>query len=354
MILKKMLKAALAASLVLGMSSIAMAADGMNVSGRVQSHWGQYSAGTDGYKAWFKNTTQGHVNWRASSGPMSYFMQLEIEDDNNTKSEISVTDTSSDGTKNVTKYAVPGFSKSNLNNAQAAATYKTGDLSVTIGTTSNWQSCGYTQDAGMGNTKSAQTWVMCDLYKEQDGLAVNYNIAALKGYAKLALFGSDDNAVTSVVLGGKPMDMLSFFVNQTSETPTDAATGDTGETKSTLMLGVKATFGGNMWAAFDNSTITTPSATGGDDWTRARLGLQFGMKGAGPGTIVFTYGTRQDVQGDTLSEDAVTNLVYIVDVAKGAQVRGFYTAKGTTPYAAGTAGDTTTSTFMGFGLQLTM
>ena len=363
MILKKMLKAALAASLVFGMASIGMAADGMNISGRVQSHWGQYTSGADGYKAWFKNTTQGHINVRATSGPMKYFMQIELEDDLNTKSEVTdantvASDTDGDGqfdtNDNDTKArAVPGFSRSNLNNAQANATYTTGDLSVTIGTAVNWRSCGYTQDAGMGNTKSRETWVMCDTYKEQDGIDIDYRIAALKGNVSLTIFNTDATNITSIAAEVKPIDMLSVYVNSTTEVPTDAATGDTGETDTRLMLGLKATFG-NMWAAADQSTITQPSATGGDDWTRTRLGLQFGMNGLGPGALTLTYGTRTDAAGDTLSTDAVTNAVYKVMVAKGANIRGFYTSKGTTPYVAGEAGDTTTSSFMGFGLELTM
>ena len=337
MILKKMLKAVLAASLILGMASVVTAEDGFKIGGRVQAHWGQYNAGTDGFKPYFMNYTQSHINVRAASGPMSYFIQLELDSDSKTIRKDST------GTE------IGGVSKNNYQNAQGRATYATGDLSVSIGTVSNWRSCGYTQDAQMGNTKSPQTWAMCDLYREQDGISLRYAIAPVKGYVNATIFNTDTNSTTSVVIEAKPIDMLSVYVNSLTSTPTDAATGTTTDATGVTMVGVKATFG-NMWAAADQSTVASPADAGS-----SRIGLQFGMKQVGPGDIALTYGTRETHNAsDTTATQAYTNAVYIIPVAKGAQARVFYTSKGNTPYAAGEAGDTTTSTYMGFGLQLTM
>ncbi len=347
--LKRIMKAALAASLVFGLSSVAAAEEsvvkGASFSGQVQTHWGQYNVSApDGtYAAHFLTHAQGQLNTKASAGPLSIFMQMELRSDSKTKRTIS--DAGYDGTEETeSTEEIGGVSKNNYNNAQLRATYKVGDLSVSAGTVSNWRSCGYTHDGQMGNTIMPTAWGICPGYTEEDGLQVVYAIVPLKGSARVTLHDTDAVSKTSVTAEVKPIDMLSVFVNQLSSTPKDAAAGTTGDARSSLLFGVKYTFG-NMWVAVDSGSFddTATKKTGAD------MGLQFGMKQLGPGDIVVTMGTRDRLtDGESTEKQAVTNLVYKYPVAKKATIRGFYNSKGVTP----TDGDTTTTTYMGGGLEL--
>ncbi|MBT4263147.1 MAG: hypothetical protein HN580_28170 [Deltaproteobacteria bacterium] len=340
MVLKKMMKAALAASLVFCFASVGAAET--KVGGQVQTHWGQYNAGTDGYSAYFRNYTQGHVNVTSSAGPLSVFLQMEIVDDDGSKKEVSV-DADQDGTNET--YAVGGgANKNNYKNAQARATYTSGDLKVSLGTVSNWMSCGFTNNGGMGNNKPATEWQNCSNYTEEDGIQVKYGIPAMKGYAALTLQNSDSYMKTSLTTVLQVVDGIKIMANQLSRADKAAADGTTGDKYSGLLLGVKAAFG-KMAVAFDNYAGKYSDSENGSN----QMGVMFSMADLGPGKMILTYGTVEKLTGGTASKkDVYTNLVYAIPVEKRATVRAFYTSKAGTP----TGGDTTTATYMGGGLEL--
>lgn len=329
--LKKIMKSALALSLVFCFSSMAVA-EAPHVSGQVQTHWGQYNSGVTGYNSHFQTYMQSQLNFTGSSGPMSYFMQLELRSDSKTKKSDST------GTE------IAGESRNNYNNAQARATYKTGDFAVSVGTVSNWRSCGYTFEGQMGNNLAPTAWVICPGYTEQDGLQLKYNIEAMKGYASVTIHDDDSNSKMAFTAEGQPTNTIRAFVNTLTTTPKAAATGVTGDPTTALLIGAKMTLGKMTFAIDSGSFDNTATKMTGTD-----LGLQFSMADLGPGKIVATIGNSDRLtDGTSTSKTSVNTLVYIVNVAKGSDIRGFYNSKTTTP----NVGTATTASYMGGGLQI--
>ncbi len=330
--LKKIMKAALAASLVFGMSSVATAET--KVSTDVHAYYGQYNSGADGYTAHFINATEAHVSLSGGDGPIKGFMQVEARSDAATQ---KVDSTGTDITS----------SKNNLNNAQLAVTYTTGALSVKVGTVSNGATCFYALSNGLGTTTTASygTYVKCVGYHEADGIQVGFMLPAISGQVQLSIWPSTGGQDMAVSAAGLVAGMVQFKLNSTTETTDDYGDStDTATTDSALNVGVKVLLSKAMNISLETGSTKTDAGA-----KTATNGLQFAMAGVGPGEIVVTYGmdSEEDAAGNAGDAVTYTGLTYRIGMGKGVSADFFYASKGTTP----DGGDTTTSSWIGGGLE---
>lgn len=322
--LKKIMKAALAASLVFGFSSVTMAE--AKVSGDAHSYFGQYTTGAEGYTAHFITASEGHISVTGSAGPLSGFLQVESRDDARTKST----------------------SGNNVNNAQLAVTYKADALSVKLGTVSNGVSCAYAISNGLKTTTTAAygTYVKCAGYMEQDGIQVNYAIPAIKGFAGLTIAPSTGGQKIALSATGLLADMVGFRFNQTTVTTDNYADdSDTAASDTYMHVGFKLPLGTpKMTLSLDISNTAMESKA-----TEASTAIQFRAADIGPGTIVVTIGMDDDQNdGTAVSKTSQTGLSYLIALDKGARADFFYAARTDTPEG----GDAQTSSWIGGGLSV--
>jgi hypothetical protein len=317
--LKKIMKAALAASLVIGFSAVAMAE--AKVSGDAHAYFGQYTSGAEGYTAHFATASEGHISVTGAAGPLSGFLQVEQRDD---------------------RYATGN----NVNNAQLAVTYKADALSVKIGTVSTGYSCTYAISNGLKTTTTAGygTYVRCWGYMEQDGIQVNYAIPAIKGFAGLTIAPTTGGQKMAVTATGTMAGMVGFRLNSTSVTTDDYADdSDTAATDSYLHLAVKVPIG-SMSISLDISSNSLE-----DKSTDSSNAIQFRAADIGPGTIVVTVASDEyKNDGNPESKSTNTGLSYLIALDKGARFDAFYAAKSTTPEG----GDAVTSSYIGGGISV--
>jgi len=340
--LKKIMKAALAASLVFGFSSMATA--DVKVNGDVKAYFGQYNSGADDYTAHFINVSEGHINVTGKSGPVSLFLQLESRGDTHT--EVTYEDAAGDDQE-------ISNSKNNVNNAQLAATYTTGALSVKVGTVATNAGCAIGSFGGLSSsvTNAIGSIDSCLGYTEQDGIQVKYAIPALKGAAMLTIepsTGGQNMALNLVGMSG-PVYFSIQSLSKVTDKYSDA--DDTAYTDSVMTIGAKV-FLGKMAVSVDMNSFAKDSANAAAYETKlADTILAFSMADLGPGTLVVSYQTQKKSTSEELAaygdKDTVwTNLVYKMGLAKGAALEAFYLSKAETPLD----GDTTTQTAFGAGL----
>jgi hypothetical protein len=317
--LKKIMKAALAASLVIGFSAAASAEMmAAKVSGDVHAYMGQYTTGAEGYTAHFKTATESHINVSGSSGSISGFLQVE--------------------------------SRSNaVNNTQQSVKWTSDALSVQLGTVSNGVSCTYAISSGLGTTTTAGlgTYVRCWGYHETDGLQVQYAIPAIKGAVQLSIFPLGDTTGQSMAIGatGTLADMVQFRFNQTTDTNQDyTVSGSTATADSAMHVGFKMGFGA-MSISLDLSTKTPESKA-----DASSTAIQFRMADLGPGSLAVTVASDEYklAGGDPDNKTSNTALAYLIPMDKGARFDVFYAAKTTTPEG----GSATTLSTIGGGLNL--
>jgi hypothetical protein len=320
--LKKIMKAALAASLVFGFSAMASAEMmAAKVSGDVHTYFGSYNSGAKDYTAWFANSSEAHISVTGGSGPLTGFIQVEPRDD---------------------RYG----GGNNFNNAQLAVTYTADALSVKLGTVSNGVACTYSISNGLGTTTTAGygTYVKCGGYLEQDGIQINYAIPAIKGFAGLTIAATSGGQKTALSASGTLADFVGFRFNSSSFVTDDYSVGtDTAATDSILHIGVKVPFG-SMSVSLDITNTSNEDKT-----TEASTAIQFRAANVGPGTVIVTVASDDDQNdGNAVSKDAYTGLAYSIGLDKGASADFFYASKANTP----DGGDTTTSSYIGGGLNV--
>ena len=303
------MKAALAASLVFGFSSMAMA--DVKVNGDVATYYGQYNTGEEGYAAHFANASEGHIKVTGKQGPISMFLEVESRDDRY-------------GTGN------------NLNNLQLAATWASGPLSVKMGTVTTGLACEFALSSGLKTTTTLGLGAAggCAGYYEQDGIQATYMIPAIKGAAMLTIMPSTGGQIMALGATGMIADMVGFRFNQSNNT-TDDFTDDTDDavTDSEMHVGVKVPLGSaKMLLSLEMNTTLDKEATNpvtqaatDKDLKRSDMAVQFTGKDMGPGTLIFTYATKNmTFDGDAVVAISDMDLVYRFDLAKGVGFDVFY------------------------------
>ncbi|NQU65562.1 MAG: hypothetical protein HQ517_14930 [SAR324 cluster bacterium] len=317
--LKKIMKAALAASLVIGFSAVAMAE--ANVSGDVHSYFGQAASGVEGSAGRFAVASEGHVNVTGNSGSLSGFLQLETRDD---------------------RYGA----NSNINNAQLNVAYTADALSVKLGTVNTGIACTYAISNGLGTTTTVGygTYIACMGYLEQDGIQLQYAIPAIKGAVQLTIAPHAMGQKVAIGATGTLADMVGFRFNQTTDTADDYSVDtDTAASDSYMHIGFKLPMGA-MSFSLDISTATLDNKT-----TSGSNAFQFRMAELGPGTLAVTLAQGETkFDGNPVDKTGHTGLSYLIGLDKGARADFFYAAKTVTP-EGGTA---VTASYVGGGLNL--
>jgi len=335
--LKKIMKAALAACLVVGMSTYAMAE--VKFSGNVASYFGQYDSGVEDYTAHFLNKNESHINASATAGSITGFIQYEVRDASYTVNAGGA-DSSGDALTGVEHQAV-------VRNSKRYAKWSGGAIGVTIGTIS-----------GGGCTMSSvplatsATWFVghgaCPTYFEQDGIDVSLAIPALKGAVEFAiapktLGGSTTGQKMGVSLKGSagPAAFQAHYTSITTDDYSDP--DDEAVTDTQMLLGASIPFG-KMGVAFDYGSSTPDSKA-----NYTHIGLKFSMKELGPGNFAFVYATEpHDTDGTATYTMSDLDLVYSIPAGKGSSMDFFYLSKTNTPEE----GDGWTRTYIGGGFAI--
>jgi hypothetical protein len=308
--LKKIMKAALAASLVFGFSSMATA--DVKVSGDVATYFGQYNTGVEDYTAHFDNASEGHINVTGKSGPISLFLQVESRDDGY------------------------GYDGNNLANAQLAATWTAGMASVKLGTVTSGLACEFALSSGLKTTTTLGKGAAggCAGYFEQDGIQAQYVIPAIKGAVNLTIMPTTTQQVTAIGATGMIADMVGFRFNQSSVVSDDVADPDDDKVTDTMMhLAVKVPLGSPKFLlsldynTTEDKNAMDPVTQGTSELVGKRVdtAIQFTGKDLGPGTLIFTYATKkQTFDGDELVTITDMDFVYRIDLGKGVGFDIFY------------------------------
>ncbi|MFH2129821.1 MAG: hypothetical protein ABIK68_05545 [bacterium] len=325
--LKKIMKAALAASLVFGFSSMAMAE--ANVSGDVASYFGQYNTGATGYSAHFITASEGHINVTGASGPIKAFLQVESRDD---------------------RY---GFGGNNLNNAQLNVTYTVGALGVTLGTVNEGLACEMGLSSGLKTTTTLGYGAAggCAGYFEQDGIQLSYAIPAIKGAVYLTVQPTTLGQITAFSAAGMIADMVGFRFNTTSDVADDySVSTDSKVTDTYNHVAVLVPLGTpKMTLSVEVNTTEDKSAGVSTKNERTDTLVQFKGADLGPGMVIATYATKAAKAAGTKTATITDmDLVYRLDLDKGVGADFFYLSQATKSELPG--GTTTTKTWIGGGL----
>jgi hypothetical protein len=339
--LKKIMKAALAASLVFGFSSMAMAE--AKVSGDAHAYFGQYNSGVTGASAYWATAYEGHINVDGTTGPLSGHVQIETRDRYSTAGQTACAVVPGGATDNATR----------VYNMQANVTYTTGALGVTIGTVVANEGCEFVYPAGLG-TSSVSAYASvggCRGYFEQEGIQIKYAIPALKGYAALTIQGNTGGKGQEMAVSSRGMiaDMIVYrlLVLNASNDDFNVST-DSAKTDAYTSLGVVVPLGTPKMRLLVDYTSQDLKTS---DKKEADMGLGFEMDELGPGTLGLYYGTEaKKTSGVKTTTTSKTGLAYSIPFAPGAKAQFFYASKATKSEAVG--GTTTTASYMGGGLTV--
>ncbi|MBU2647641.1 hypothetical protein KKI24_23235 [bacterium] len=344
--LKKIMKAALAASLVFGFSSMAMAET--KVSADVQAYMGQYNSGATNYTSRLAVVSEGHVNFTGSSGPVSAFIQIETRDDASTATNAG----------------------RNLNNAQLNLTYTMDLFSVKVGTIATPNTCTHNLSSGLktSTTMSYGSAGNCDSYLETDGIQFAYMIPAIQGAVVASIHPSALGQNTNIGLSGKAS-MVGFWVTMTSKLSDDwskknTAGVDEAVTDTASNLGVQVDLGSpKMTLSLEQTSLIDKNAkvagASVKDNEGSSINLQFKAADIGPGQVIVTYADYEYTKGGSTakavkwSNTVNTDLVYRIGLGEASGVDLFYISQTTTPTSVNktaTGDKATTATYMGAGL----
>jgi hypothetical protein len=327
--LKKIMKAALAASLVFGMSSFAYAEDGFMVGGKFRSYFGQYNSGAVDYSSYFVVKEEANVQFKGNAGKLSLYHEQESatgSDYNNTQTKLS--------------YALP-FGLLSIGNQTSIGTVP---VASTGWTTSNIPNsthkglavAGYSENEGIGLVIPLEGMGMVQFIMYED--ADNYGAEAFHGVPSTA-DGSSMQLAADLKFGQIGV----RFGYATAKTDDPALSTDEAYTTTNMLLGARIGLGENMSVAFDYTTAATKYSAWAEDKKTNAMDFDFQMGGIGPGKLVLSFGTLDRVDAYKM---AITSVVFDAPVAKGAGFQIGYIANTTTP----AVGDATTESFMGGGL----
>jgi len=352
--LKRIMKTALAASLVLGMSYTAMA--DVSVGGSFKEYFGQYNSGADDYTAHFDNAGEANLKLKGSSGKVSVYYEIE------SRTQLG-------------KPATAGNTPSIVNATQRKVSYLSDFGLISIGTITNigsiplassgWKTsnfpgatrkglfAGYTEADGidlvlpLGDMGFVEVSIIPEpavLWGDiiRGKTAAGYVAAtglATAGDAFLVNQGQTISLGANLNLGG-PMVRLGF-ATETVDNPSSSA--DTAQSSTYLLASVKMPMG-NMAiaAAFSTATVNLTSALK-TEITNTSVTLE--MADLGPGKLIAA------VDMTTIKDtSAFMNMSFNYDVslADGAGLQVGYIADTNTP----DGGTAVTESFMGAGFYI--
>lgn len=341
--LKKIMKAALAASLVFGMSSFAYAQD-FSVGGKFRTYFGQYDAGTenaagDKYSANFVVKEEANVKFTGKAGKLSLYHELESatgSDYNNTQTKLG--------------YVTP-IGQLDIGNVTSIGTIP-------------MSSSGWSTSNIPYSTRRALVWAG---YSENEGLQLTVPLEGM-GFVQFTMYEDADNAAaatakgTAAALGatvptsneGSSMQLaanLQFGTigvrvgYATAKTDDPASADDDAMSTTNMLVGAKIALGENMSVAFDYATAKTSYDAWAEDIKTTAMDADFTMSGVASGKIVVSMDMVTMKAGDKIYDRTVTSLLYDMPVAKGAGIQAGYIANAKKPEG----GDTVTETFLGAG-----
>lgn len=342
--LKKIMKAALAASLVFGMSSFAYAAEG-TIGGSFKEYFGQYNSGADGYSAHFANFGEANLQFKGAAGNVSVFYEIESKPKKNT-----------DGTQR------------DLTEVQRKVSYKTPVGLVSIGNIVNigtipMAASGFKTSDVPYSTRRALVWAG---YKEDDGVDITVPLEGM-GFVQATMYSSAGTAASLTAAGAMaagggsvPADTsdgttMSLGANlkfgtvgvrvgyTTDKTDDPANSSDKAMESTSMLLGAKLALGENMALAFDYASAKVKYAAWGADVEVTSMDAGFEMNGVGPGKLI--VGLDMTAAKDSYDR-TVTSVVYDIAATKTSGFQVGYIANGYKPKG----GDTTTESFMGAGI----
>jgi len=349
--LKKLLKAALTACIVAGMSTAAMAwvpvgDSGMLLQLDTSGTYGQYNSGVEDTAGYFKAKSETNISWLAMKAPWTVWADIEFDDNDTMKNPRAAdTDPATKGLKDMD--AVASYVKYAISPA----------LYVKIGSIHHLAGLQYALGFGMvTKTTGHEGWDHSG-YSESPGLEFGYQVSpdlliSFAQYAQgaIAMTGQFEGTAMGIQAMGKAGD-IGYKFGYISETTADYDNKDhEGLSNSCMNLGVKIPFG-NMWASVDYSTFTNNTWYGADTaFVTTDMAFQLGMKKMGPGDLRIGYAMIADtLGGDPASAEADLGLAYNIPAGPGfMQIQ--YTTKTTTPEG----GDAVTQSWMGFGMNFTL
>jgi hypothetical protein len=351
--LKKIMKAALAASLVFGMSSFAYAADG-KIGGSFKEYFGQYNSGASGYSAHFANFGEANLQFTGTAGNVSVFYEIESKPMTNTTG--AARDLTEVQRKVSYKSPIGLVSIGNIVNIgtipMAASGFKTSDVPYSTRRALVW--AGYKEDDGIDITIPLEGlgFVQATMYSSAGTAASataagGYAVAAGSAAAAVAagLIPADTTDGTTMSLGANlNFGGIGVRVGYTTDKTDDpSSSADQAMESTSLLLGAKVPLGENMAIAFDYASAKVKYSAWSADAEATALDATFEMKGVGPGKLM--VGIDMVTAKDTYKR-AVTSVVYDIAATKTSGFQIGYIANNYTP----DGGSSTTESFMGGGV----
>ncbi|OGG96931.1 MAG: hypothetical protein A2508_08115 [Candidatus Lambdaproteobacteria bacterium RIFOXYD12_FULL_49_8] len=327
----KFFKSALLASAALILASAAYAEGEeasdyeFKVTGKIRSYFGQYTTGATGYSGHMTEFNEGNIAGEVKRGGMKGYYEIESREDNVAPITIR----------------------------QITYTWENG-LTLGVGTFKPKWGYSFSADAFTDTSESAHY----GFYKgettklEGDGLDLEYKFGDHK--VGVNLYEDDrinktKGSTTQVGAQGK-IAGIGYRIGSISALTDDHQGGETAAS-SAAHLGVEYK-ADSFFVTLDSASKTkgTPKTTNATtgittaayETKYTDAALQVGVD-VGDDQVVVTL--AQESTG-SVTDYAYTNLVYVMPVAKGADIRLLYSAASTTP-ASGTA---TTASFAGLGM----
>jgi len=349
--LRNIMKAALAASLVFVMSPCAHAEDSLSLGGAFAVHFGQYNSGNEGYTSNFKSFEEVQVKVRAKVGKLSVYHEME-----------SATDDDFVNTQTKLSYETP-VGLLSLGNVVGIGTIPMSSAgwagsNIPYSTRRALLVSGYSENEGLQLTVPLEGlgMVQFTMYEDSDnaGNASNKDVAALAGgTVPSSTEGSSMQLAADLWFGD--IGVRAGYATAKTDDPADDA--DDALSTTNMMLGVWIGLSKNMSVAFDYATAKSSYDAWSDDMTFSSMDADFTMKGVGPGKLVLSYDMQSFKGAEKILDLTVTSVLFDMPVGKSAGVQVGYIANTYKPedatfeasYAAVAGRSEGTETFLGAG-----
>jgi hypothetical protein len=382
--LKKLLKAALTACVVVGMSSTAMAwapigNTGLMFGASSTASFGQYNTGIEDESAYLTGKQETHFSWYGTAGKWSAWADIEYDDHPQMHNSTTSAAKTSCSTNAVDGSGDPAVCSvvvgKEIDALVAYINYAISpQMSVRIGNIHHLAGLQYSNDGEMFAYVVGHAGWNYAGYSEAPGIALYYTISPemkvqLSYYTQYAaeMTGRAEGTAQALDFDGK-ISGIDFHIGYISELESDHTDKDAEFDPNVFTnLGVIYPINEAMAVVFDYTTaaLTYGSKTHKENVTD--MSLQFRMTGLGPGGIYFTYSpiTGEDPDkaytvtggnGYAFYKWSQTDmsLAYEIKAGPGAMQFQYATStfKGTTP--AEVESDAVTKTWMGVAYKFAL
>jgi hypothetical protein len=343
---KKMMKAALACSLVFGLSSIAFAQEEVSakIGGAFTEYFGQYNSGAKDYAAHFQSIGEANLRFNGTIGKMSVFHEIEANKTKNAKADFN-------NTKTQISYITP-VGKLSLGNAVNIGTIPLGSAGWKTSNVPNsgqrglvWG--GYTEAEALDLVVPLEGMGFIQVTLYDNGLNAASN--TIKGIAKNAGVGfSEATGGTSMNVGANlkfgSIGVRGGFATASTDDPTDK--DDKPLSSTSMLVGAQIGLGDNMSLAFDIGSGSGKQDGWSDAISAMTTDVAFNMKGLGPGGITVRVDSEAVVWGsNAVYAYSGLSLLFDAPVGKGAGYQFGYVSGTNTPEV----GDVVTESYLAGG-----